>query len=137
MRPKAGFSRHLNFRLFQQNRRQADIAHHGLGRLNWADSAPTCTPSGTTGARAKAAIPLRARNSLHRPHPTSRFVGGPNFDAKPHLNVKAIHPKFSAAIEMDLSPSRAKGVAAAEARPIENPDDSHRNPKLESFATAL
>ena len=32
-----------------------------------ADSAPTGTASGTTGVRAIAALPLRARNSLHRP----------------------------------------------------------------------
>jgi hypothetical protein len=48
-----------------------------------------------------------------------------------------IQTKFSAAIEMDLSPSRAKGAAPVEARPIEKPDHNHRNPKLESFTTAL
>jgi hypothetical protein len=46
-------------------------------------------------------------------------------------------PEVSAAIEMDLSAPGAKGVAAAEARPIEKPDDNHRNPKLESFTTTL
>ena len=61
-----------------RNRRLADVADHGLGRLNWADSAPTGTASGTTGVRAIAALPSRARNSPRRPE--HAFVGGP---AKP------------------------------------------------------
>ena len=36
-------------------------------RRNWADSAPSGIASGRSGVPAKAAIPLRARNSLHRP----------------------------------------------------------------------
>jgi hypothetical protein len=32
-----------------------------------ADSAPTAVATGKTGMRAEAAIPLRARNGLHRP----------------------------------------------------------------------
>jgi hypothetical protein len=35
-----------------------------------AESAPTKVASGRTGVRAKAAIPLRARNGLHRPKRT-------------------------------------------------------------------
>ena len=46
--------------------RKADVADHGLGRLNWAVSAPTAVASGRTGVRATAAIPLRARNWLRR-----------------------------------------------------------------------
>jgi hypothetical protein len=48
-------------------RRKPAVADRDLGRLNWVDSAPTGTASGTTGVRAIAALPLRARNSLHRP----------------------------------------------------------------------
>jgi hypothetical protein len=36
-----------------------------------AESAPSRVASGTTGVWAKAVIPLRARNSLHRPKPNS------------------------------------------------------------------
>jgi hypothetical protein len=39
-----------------RSRRTADIADRGLGRLSWADSAPTGAAQGTTGERAKAAI---------------------------------------------------------------------------------
>ena len=49
------------------NRRKADVADRGLGRLKWADSSPSGTASGRTGVHAKAVIPLRARNRLHRP----------------------------------------------------------------------
>jgi hypothetical protein len=41
------------------NRRLADVADRGLGRLNWADSRPKRVASGRTGPRAKAVIPLR------------------------------------------------------------------------------
>jgi ethanolamine ammonia-lyase small subunit len=41
-----------------------------LPYLSWAGSAPTRVASGRTGVRAKAATPLRARNSLHRPERT-------------------------------------------------------------------
>ena len=51
-------------RVFQRNRRIADVADHSLGRLDWAEGAPTRVVSGRTGVRAKAAFPLRARNSL-------------------------------------------------------------------------
>jgi hypothetical protein len=40
-RAKTRFSRWLNFRVFQQYRRLADIADRGLGRLKWADSCPS------------------------------------------------------------------------------------------------
>jgi hypothetical protein len=43
-------------------------------RLNWADSAPTGVASERTGVRAKAAIPLRARNLLHPPK--NAFIRG-------------------------------------------------------------
>jgi hypothetical protein len=39
----------------------------GLGRFSWAVSTPTRVDSGRTGGRAKAAVPLRARNKSHRP----------------------------------------------------------------------
>ena len=50
-----------------RSRRIADIADCARGRLNWAGSALTGVASGRTGVRAKAAIPLRARNRLYRP----------------------------------------------------------------------
>jgi hypothetical protein len=49
------------------NRRKAPVADRRLGRLNWAESPPIEVASGKTGVRAIAVIPLRARNSLHRP----------------------------------------------------------------------
>jgi hypothetical protein len=48
------------------SRRIADVAGHGVGRLNWARGARTRVASGRTGVRAEAAIPLRAQNKLHR-----------------------------------------------------------------------
>jgi CRISPR associated protein Cas1 len=48
-----------------RSRRLADVADRVLGRLNWAGSAPTRVGSGRTGLRAKAAVPLRARNRFH------------------------------------------------------------------------
>ena len=43
----------------------ADVADHGLGRLNWADSAPTEIASGATAVRAKAVIlPCQSRHSI-------------------------------------------------------------------------
>ncbi len=50
------------------SRRIADVADRGLGRLNWAGSGPTGIVSGRAGVRAKAVIPLQARNTLHRPN---------------------------------------------------------------------
>jgi hypothetical protein len=47
--------------------READTARHDRGRRSWAESAPTRVASGRTGARAKAAIPLRAGNCLPPP----------------------------------------------------------------------
>jgi hypothetical protein len=44
-------------------RREADIADRDDGGRNWADSGPTGIASGRTGARAKAAVPLRAPQS--------------------------------------------------------------------------
>jgi hypothetical protein len=49
------------------SRREADIADSGLGRLSWADSAPTSAASERTGVRALAVIPLRGRNGPRRP----------------------------------------------------------------------
>ena len=43
------------------------VAHRGLERLHWADSAPPRVASGRTGIRAVAAVPLRAPNRPHRP----------------------------------------------------------------------
>src|SRR5271166_5696151 len=45
----------------------ADVAARGAGRLNWAESGPTEVASGRTGVRAKAGVPLRARNRLQHP----------------------------------------------------------------------
>jgi hypothetical protein len=42
-------------------RRIADVAGHGLGRLNWAESARTGVVSIRSGSRAKTAIQLRTR----------------------------------------------------------------------------
>ena len=39
-----------------RNRRRADVAERGLGRLNWADSALTRAASGRTGVREIAVI---------------------------------------------------------------------------------
>jgi hypothetical protein len=55
-RVKLRFSRPGILRVFPHNRRLADIAVRGLGRLNWADSAPTGAASGTTGVRVIAVI---------------------------------------------------------------------------------
>src|SRR5271166_1530308 len=55
-----------------RNRRIADVADRGLGRLNWAESAPTEVASGRTGVRGIAVIRLRARNRLHRPKQASK-----------------------------------------------------------------
>jgi hypothetical protein len=71
------------------NRRLADVADSGLGRLNWADSAHTGVTSRRTGVGALAAIrsrprrlpplagrrtrPPRSRRPRHRsPHPRGR-----------------------------------------------------------------
>jgi hypothetical protein len=53
-----------------RSRREADVAERGLGRLNWAESAPTEVASGRTGVYAKAGFPVRARIGLYRPFPT-------------------------------------------------------------------
>jgi len=53
-----------------RSRRIADVADHGLGRLDWAENAPTGVASGRTGVTEKAVVPLRARNTLHRPSET-------------------------------------------------------------------
>ena len=53
--------------------RIADVADRGLGRLNWAESAPTKVASGRTGIRAIAVVPLHARSRLHRPK--HAFIG--------------------------------------------------------------
>ena len=50
-----------------RSRREAVVADRGLGRLNWAGTALNGIASGRTGVRAKAVIPLRARNRLYRP----------------------------------------------------------------------
>jgi hypothetical protein len=42
------------------------------GRRNWADSGPTRVASGRAGVRAKAVVPLRARNGLYGPEPKFR-----------------------------------------------------------------
>jgi hypothetical protein len=44
----------------------ADVADHGPGRLDWADSAPKGIASGRIGVQAKPVIPLRARSGLNR-----------------------------------------------------------------------
>jgi hypothetical protein len=45
---------------------RADIVGCGLGRLNWAESAPPRLASGRTGVHSIAGVPLRARNSPKR-----------------------------------------------------------------------
>jgi hypothetical protein len=54
------------------NRREADVADPGLGRLSWAESALAAAVSGRTEVGRKAVIPLRARNRLRRPHVDAR-----------------------------------------------------------------
>ena len=81
-RAKTRFSRSLNFRVFQQYRRKPAVADRGLGRLNWAESAPTGVASARTGVRAKAVIPLRARNRLHCPFWKSIACDGPSGSAR-------------------------------------------------------
>ena len=66
-----------------RSRSKADVADRGLGRLKWADSAPTRVASGRTGMRAKAAIPLRERTSLHRPPPKSIISAVPEYRCAP------------------------------------------------------
>jgi hypothetical protein len=46
------------------SRRKPAVADRDLGRLNWADSAPTAVASGRTGVRAKAVIPSQGRRDL-------------------------------------------------------------------------
>ena len=74
-----GLSRRKRTRLDQRktvrSRREADTAGAGLGRLSWADSGHRRIPSGRTGVRAIAVVPLRARNSLHRPKRKFDFAG--------------------------------------------------------------
>jgi hypothetical protein len=47
---------------FDWFRRKPVVADRGLGRLNWADSAPSGVASGRAGIPAIAAVPLRARS---------------------------------------------------------------------------
>jgi hypothetical protein len=56
MRARTRFSQLLNLRVFQQYRREADIAHHVSGRGSWAESAPTGVASRRTGVHAIADI---------------------------------------------------------------------------------
>ena len=58
------------------SRRRADAAVCGLGRLNWADSAPTRVALGRTEVRATAAIQVRARNGLHHLGEVRSSCGG-------------------------------------------------------------
>jgi hypothetical protein len=51
------------------SRRKPAIADRDGERRSWADSAPTGVALRRTGVRAKAVVPLRARNRLHRPEP--------------------------------------------------------------------
>jgi hypothetical protein len=92
------------FRTFEDvaNRCKADVADHGLGRLNWAESAPTTVASGRAGVRAKAVFPLRARNRLpaqigHRERVMGykiqfrhRLTGSPLFDILISFNLAPI-----------------------------------------------
>jgi hypothetical protein len=52
---------------YGRSRRRADIAGCGLGRLNWAESAPTGLAARRAAVRAIADIPLGARKKLHHP----------------------------------------------------------------------
>jgi hypothetical protein len=49
-----------------RSRRRAGIADRSAAGPSWADSAPTGCTSGRAEVRAKAAIPLRVQNRLHR-----------------------------------------------------------------------
>jgi hypothetical protein len=96
-----GDSQNRSFRLAPRSpdgwsRRLADVADSGLGRLNWAESAPTPAALGTTAVRAKAAIPLRARNGLHRPSGASLLR----------------HPGFAQAVVHPLVPLDEARIAA-------------------------
>ena len=44
----------------RRNEKPAPVADRGLGRLNWAESAPIGVASRRTEVRAKAVVPLRA-----------------------------------------------------------------------------
>jgi hypothetical protein len=50
----------------------ADVADRGLGRLSWADCAPSSVALRRTGVREKAVIRSPTRNTLHRPWPKFR-----------------------------------------------------------------
>jgi hypothetical protein len=62
------------------SRRKAAVADRGLGRLNWAESAPTGVGAERTGVGAKAAIPLRGRNGRHSK--AEPCAGVPKWDAR-------------------------------------------------------
>ena len=57
------------------SRREPDIADRDGGRRIWAESAPCGVASGRTAVGAKAAVPLGARNSPHRPQRNLRPIG--------------------------------------------------------------
>ena len=62
-----------------RNRRRADVANRGLGRLNLAESAPTRVASGRTEVRAIAVIPLRT--------PSLRFTARRTRSSEPQQTV--------------------------------------------------
>jgi hypothetical protein len=61
-RPQADLVRE---RLDVSDRRKADIAYRGLGRLSWPERGSSGVASGTTGVRAKARI-HRSLNTVSR-----------------------------------------------------------------------
>jgi hypothetical protein len=46
------------------NRRRPAVADRGLGRLNWAESAPTGVVTQRTGVRAKPVVPFASEMTL-------------------------------------------------------------------------
>jgi hypothetical protein len=85
----------------------ADVADHGLGRLNRAESAPTLVGLGRTGVRAKAAIPLRARRRRSpRRAGSSLIQPGTWFGAPRPMKIGTIR-----------SPRRYEAVARSALRP--------------------
>ncbi len=56
-----------------RNRRIADVADRGLGRLNWADTERTWIASGRTGVGAIGFVPVWARSGLYRTFGTDRY----------------------------------------------------------------
>jgi hypothetical protein len=57
-----------------RSRRKPAVADRGLGRLNWAESAPIEVAWRRAGVLPIAVIPCQARNRVHRPKRTLVFT---------------------------------------------------------------